>query len=185
MIAVVGASCIGEPPRPPTFGYGDPYRGNGQALFVKDSRGDWDIQEGHQTITSEQALEATGDKEYEARRQIAREYNERLYREGAVHRRRGNVMIGSGLVAAGVGLLLQFVVVKSMRSETSTMPTATAPEMRDSAASGLATGVSGLGISLAVTGGIGVLYGYLGGQRVDRGHPSNRRRTTSGTRRPR
>lgn len=164
LVVAVGASCIGATPRPPSSGYGDPYRGNGQALFVKDSRGDWDIKEGDKPISSEKALEATGDKEYEARRQIAKDYNDRLYREGHRHRKRGHVMMGAGLIAAGVGLVLQLVVVKSLRSETSTMQTATAPETRDNSASGVATGVSGLGISLAVVGGVGVLYGYFGGK---------------------
>jgi hypothetical protein len=90
--------------RPPAQGYGDPYQGTGAPIFVKDSRTDWDISEGGQKISSEQALEATGDAAYEARRQQMKRYNAKLYSEGKWHRRWAVLweLVGLGAVGGGV-----------------------------------------------------------------------------------
>jgi hypothetical protein len=163
-VAVVGAGCIKEVAPPPLAGYGDPYRGTGELISVKDSRTDWDITEGAHRITSEQALEATGDAEYEARRQIARDYNVRIYREGQAHRSRGNVMIGVGAGFAAIGLVLAGVVAKALQQETITPPMGGNPEMR-SVTSGTATTITfDLGVAAVALGVLGMSYGYLGGK---------------------
>jgi len=95
----MGSACITSVPPPPTVGYGAPYHGTGEGIYVKDSRNDWDITEGHHKISSEQALEATGDTEYETRRQIAKSYNSELGREGLAHKDRGNLMIRGSIIA--------------------------------------------------------------------------------------
>jgi hypothetical protein len=162
----LGASCIGTPPPPPTLGYGTPYRGTGEGVYVKDSRTDWDITEGHHKITSEQALEASGDPEYEARRQIAKDYNVQLYREGMEHRTRGHHMMEAGGVMAVVGLIVQFVVAPKLQKETITPAMDGMPETR-TYTTGFAAGATvNLGFGLFALGVAGVTYGYLGGRRT-------------------
>lgn len=147
---------------PPTAGYGAPYRGTGETIFVKDSRTDWTISEGGRPITGEQALEAAGDAEYERRRQALKAHNETLYRVGKQHRRTAKLMILSsvGLIAAGVigGTILSH----AFATETVTPATATDPEMRINEASGTSKLFSALGITMAVGGIVGVGYGFYG-----------------------
>ena len=165
VVVAACTGCIGTVSQPPTAGYGDPYRGTGEQISVKDSRTDWDITEGGHKITSEQALEATGDAEYEARRQIARDYNVRIYREGQAHRSRGNVMIGIGAGLTAIGLVLVGVVAKSLQQETITPPMGTMPEMRSYTASTGTTLSVDIGIVAVALGVVGMSYGYLGGKR--------------------
>jgi hypothetical protein len=89
---------------PPTVGYGEPYRGTSELISVKDSRTDWTISEGKRRITSEQALELTGDQDYETRREELNRYNHELYAQAKHHHTWGYVwMIASaGLAVGGV-----------------------------------------------------------------------------------
>ena len=165
VVALVGlVGCIKAVAPPPMAGYGDPYKGTGERISVKDSRTDWDITEGTHKISSEQALEATGDAEYEARRQIAKDYNVRLYREGQAHRDRGNIMIGAGAAVAAIGLVLAGVVAKALMKETVTPAMGTAPEMRSVTAGAATTITFDLGVAAVAVGVVGMSYGYLGGK---------------------
>jgi hypothetical protein len=146
-------------------GYGAPYHGTGEGIYVKDSRSDWDITEGHHKITSEQALESTGDTEYETRRQIARDYNTRLAAEGEAHRRRGNLMIQAGIVAAVAGTVLSLLVAPALQTETITPPMGDMPEMRTYTSGATTQLVANLGLGLFVAGILGVSYGYVGGRK--------------------
>jgi hypothetical protein len=162
--AMLGSGCIGAVTPPPTRGYGPPYAGAGAPIYVKDSRGDWDITEGKKKITSEQALEATGDTEYETRRQIAKEHNEVLHREGKAHRKRGNRMMIVGLVATVGGLILAGIVSQRLRTDT-TSAAGLMPEMITHDAGGAAVGTNFAGWTLMLGGTASVLYGYAGGKR--------------------
>src|SRR4051794_34235488 len=102
--------CFRPSPMPPTLGYGAPYQGTGEGIYVKDSRTDWDLTEGQHKITSEQGLEASGDPEYEARRQIAKDYNQRLYVEAGVHHVRAKHLMEASGVAIVIGYIAGFVV---------------------------------------------------------------------------
>lgn len=144
-------------------GYGAPYQGTGQPIYVKDSRNDWTINEGGKPLTSEQALEASGDKEYEARRQIMKDYNIRLYREGVDHQRRGRIMMLVG-VAVSVFGYIGFNILSANSVDTTTVPaTATMPEMRTTSPGGASKGFAFLG-SLSIYAGLAtILYGAYGG----------------------
>jgi len=163
-VALVGVGCINAVAPPPMAGYGDPYKGTGERISVKDSRDDWDITEGTHRITSEQALEATGDAEYEARRQIAKDYNVRVYREGQAHRDRGHLMIGVGAGVAVIGLVLAGVVAKALQTKTVTPATSTAPEMTSVTSGAATTFTFDLGVAAVAVGVAGMSYGYLGGK---------------------
>jgi hypothetical protein len=164
VVALVSVGCIKAVAPPPSAGYGEPYKGTGEQISVKDSRNDWDITEGTHRITSEQALEATGDAEYEARRQIAKDYNVRIYREGQAHRDRGNIMIGAGAGVTVIGLVLAGVVAKALQQTTTTPAMSGAPEMR-SVTSGAATTITfDVGVAAVAIGVLGMSYGYLGGK---------------------
>ena len=166
LVGVLGlvAACIPPVPTEPTAGYGAPYKGTGAPIYVKDSRTDWTIAEGDHPITSEKALEATGDQEYEARRQIAKDYNVKLYREGLVHRSRGTIMIDSSIAVLVVGLAIAAFLPNRFEVTTVTPATATTPEMRSTKPGGSAKTAEYAGIGLASLGGLGVLYGYFGGK---------------------
>ncbi len=154
-LAATFAGCFKPVPSPPTLGYGEPYRGTGQTIFVKDSRTDWDITEGTQRISAEQALEASGDETYERRRQQMKEYNAQLEREGKRNRRRGYLITGGGIATMIVGLITSYGLAPNMTSESRTAATATAPEM-------LETGNKG-GAYLAVLFlGTALMYGGAG-----------------------
>jgi hypothetical protein len=138
IVASVGVGCIPPPPPPPTAGYGPPYRGTGEGIYVEDRGSRWEVTEGQHPLTSEQALEASGDAEYEARRQVAKDYNVRLYREALAHRKLGTVMIAGGAAAAAAGIVL------ARQTETT---------------------ASTIGDVVALTGLVVMLYGYYGGKR--------------------
>jgi hypothetical protein len=162
LISTTFSACIGAMPPPPTMGYGDAYHGTGEAIYVKDSRNDWDIHEGQHPLSSEQALEATADPEYEARRQAAKKYNDELYAEGQAHRRRGTLMIRVGVAAAIVGLVLNSVLVSSLRSKSMTNATPDMPEERDYSPGA----ISAAGYALLAAGVITAGYGFAGGRRT-------------------
>jgi len=152
-------------PPPPVKGYGDPYHGTGQPIYVKDSRTDWTINEGKETLSSEQALEASGDAEYEARRQMMKDYNVRLYREGLAHQTRGRIMMLAG-VAIAVGGYIGFSMLAHSATETMTTPaTDTQPESRTTSPSGSASGLALLGTFSIYLGLFTTLYGFYGGSR--------------------
>jgi hypothetical protein len=151
--------CITSVTAPPTAGYGAPYHGNGQPILVGDSTGGWDVKEGDTAITSEQALEATGDSEYEARRQIAKHYNERLYDQGHAHARNGTILVVIGVAAAVAGAVLSSVLANSLRGETVTPATTDMPETRTYDSGSLQIEGAGLAIGGAVIAGLGY---YLG-----------------------
>jgi hypothetical protein len=157
------AGCFPPVPKPPTDGYGTPYRGTGEGIYVKDSRGDWSIKEGQRALTSEQALEATGDAEYEARRQRARQYNDRLYDEGDRHHRRAYVVMGAGVAGIVLGGIL-YGLAPGLQHETIQPATADMPEMRTYTSAGAANEVANLGLVLAIAGVAGISYAYYGGR---------------------
>lgn len=136
LVLVTTGGCIEAAMPPPMAGYGAPYRGTGEPIVVEDGREAWTMTEGSHALTSEQALEAVGDREYEVRRQIARDHNVRLYREGQAHRTRGNLMTGVGLGVMIVGVVLARLV---------------APQ--------------NLGVGVVLGGLVVSTYGYYGGKR--------------------
>lgn len=155
--------CFHELPPPPTKGYGEPYKGSGKPIYVKNGRNDWNITEGQRPITSEQALEATKDEEYETRRQDAKKYNEQIQAEGESHRTLGKIFLGTGSALAIAGFAVMIAVPSLLRDETMTPATATDPDTRltkpggaSNAAliGGLVVGLAGLGLAA---------YGYIGG----------------------
>lgn len=165
LLVVTAQACMRPIPPPPTVGYGAAYQGTGQPIYVKDSRTDWEIYEGKERLTSEQALEASGDAEYEARRQMMKDYNVRLYREGLAHQTRGRIMMLAG-VAIAIGGYIGFSQLAHHAVETTTVPpTDREPEMRTTSPTGAASGLALLG-TLSIYLGIAVLgYGYYGGSR--------------------
>jgi hypothetical protein len=167
-LVLLGASipaCFSAVPLPPTAGYGAPYKGTGEGIYVKDSRTDWDVTEGHHKITSEQALEASGDPEYEARRQIAKAYNGRLHDEGEAHHGRAYHVMEASLGAIIVGSIL-YAIAPHTQSETDTAAMAGMPEMQ-AFKSGIATDVlASVGSALIIAGIAGVPYAYIGGRRT-------------------
>lgn len=155
--------CFHELPPPPTKGYGEPYRPSGKPIYVKDTRGDFTITEGQRPITSEQALEATKDEEYELRRQNAKKYNETLQSEGQSHRTLGKIFLGTGGALAIAGFAVMIVVPSLLREETTMPATRTDPDTRLTKPGGASAGalVGGLIVGLA---GLGLAaYGYIGG----------------------
>ena len=165
LFVTMGSACITSVPPPPTVGYGAPYHGTGEGVYVKDSRNDWDITEGQHKISSEQALEATGDTEYETRRQIAKAYNSRLAGEGEAHKNRGNLMIQGGVVAAVAGAVLSLLVAPALQTETITPPMGAMPEMRTYTSGATTQLTANLGLGLFIAGVVGISYGYLGGKK--------------------
>ena len=145
LLATTGAACITSVQSPPAIGYGAPYHGSGQGLYVIDSQGSsFEIVEGRERISSEQALEAAGDAEYEARRQIALDHNARLYREALAHAKLGNTMIRGGVAGTALGLALSLVVAPRLPTDAIRL-------------------VSDAGLGLAIAGLAVAAYGYLGG----------------------
>jgi hypothetical protein len=105
-VLLAQVACLPEIPPVPTLGFGPPYRGTGEPIYVRDNPSDWAITEGSNTITSEQALEATGDREYEARREEIEAYNHKLHREARLHHAFGYTLMLVGLAAVGGGIAL-------------------------------------------------------------------------------
>ena len=165
ILVLVVQACMPPLPPPPTLGYGEPYKGTGQPINVKDSRNDWDITEGNRPMTSEQALEASGDPEYEARRQIAKHYNDQLYSEGKTHRRNGTIMMGASIGVAIIGFLAGAVLASSTLDTTTVPADNMMPEMRTTVAGGTAKGFVFLGNASLIVGLIGLGYGWYGGSR--------------------
>lgn len=162
VLAVLLAGCFKPVPPPPVLGYGDPYRGNGQTIFVKDSRDDWDITEGAQKISAEQALEASGDVEYEQRRQQMKAYNAQLEREGKRNRRRGTIMTAAGIGAIVLGMIVSYAIAPNMTSDSRTAATATAPEMLETGNKGSGyTGMYFLGGAMLYGGGAAAVYALI------------------------
>ncbi len=154
--------CLMKTPPPPTIGYGPPYKGTGESIFIKDSRTDWTISEGNRPITPEQALEVSGDEEYETRRQIMKAHNEALHRAGKKHRRTAKILIFSGIGLIAAGWIGGTIMAFATKSETITAPTAMDPSMRvvePSTTSNLFSLLGLLGVSAGV---VGVGYGLYG-----------------------
>lgn len=128
-----------------------------------ETQGSLEIVEGRERISSEQALEATRDAEYEARRQIARDYNTRLYREALAHKDLGNNMVRGGVAGTAIGLVLSLVVAPKLQTETITPAMTGAPEQRSYTSGVAVTLTANLGLVLAIVGAVGVGYGYFGG----------------------
>jgi hypothetical protein len=162
LVAVLGTGCLPAIPAPPTKGYAEPYRGNGKPVYVKDSRDEFKISQSNAEITSEQALEITDDKEYETRRQIAKEYNKRLFAEGEDRHSTGKILMGTGTGVMLVGIAAALLGPNILRDQSTVPASATAPETREDKAGGAATASLIGGIALAVIG-VGVIYyGYSG-----------------------
>jgi hypothetical protein len=161
------AGCIRLPATtsPPLTGYGDPYQGTGKPIYVKDSRDDWDITEGPGKISSEKALEASGDPEYEARRQIAKSHNDKLYGEGKRRRARGKSYAYTGLGMLVVGIVVAVFVPNMVADETVTPASGAMPEIRESGPSGASQGAAYGGVAFAALGAAILGYGYIGGRK--------------------
>jgi hypothetical protein len=158
-------ACIREVKTPPTAGYGAPYQGTGKPIYLKDSRTDWAITEGGKPMTSEHALEATNDPEYETRRTIGKEYNAQLYADGQDRRTKGQILVVAGGVLAIAGFVGSAILPGVLRESTTTPATATDPEVRDTSAGGASIGVMYGGVAVGLVG-IGMMvYGYLGGSK--------------------
>jgi hypothetical protein len=164
-------ACFHEVPLPPTKGYGEPYKATGKPIYVKNGRGDmsgvhdWNITEGPRAITSEQALEATKDPEYEIRRQDAKKYNDKIYAEGQSHRTLGKIFLGTGTALAIAGFSVMIFVPTLLRDETTTPATTSDPDTRLTKPGGASAGalVGGLVVGLV---GLGLAaYGYVGGSK--------------------
>ena len=165
LFAATLPACLGPLPPPPTKGYGAAYTATGKPIYVKNGRNDWNITEGQRPVTSEQALEAVKDEEYEIRRQDAKAYNDKIRAEGESNRSRGKIytIAGVGIAILGFGTML--VVPSLVREENTTAASAGAPEQKITQPGGASAGflVGGL-----VTGLIGVglaLYGDIWGSK--------------------
>jgi hypothetical protein len=164
-LLVVMQGCMRPIPPAPMAGYGAPYQGTGQPIYVKDSRTDWTITEGKAELSSEQALEASGDQEYEARRQMMKDYNVRLYREGLAHQTRGRIVMLAGVLVAIGGYIGFSQLAHHAVETTTTPPTDTMPEMRMTTPTSGASGLALLGTVSIYVGVAMVGYGYLGGSK--------------------
>ena len=163
LVVTTGAGCIPETMRAPTAGYGDPYKGDGKPIYVKDSRTDWTIAQGGKPITSEHALEVTNDAEYLARREIAKEHNDKLYEDGKSHATRGRIFefTGGGILLAGLAIGLAGPTL--LRDSSSGNASATAPESHELKGGAASNGALLGGIVLALVGAGLIYYGYRGG----------------------
>lgn len=160
---VLAQGCLRKTPLPPTRGYGEPYKGTGETIFVKDSRTDWDITEGQsKKLTSAQALEASGDPEYERRRQLMKAHNENLYRVGKQHRSTAKKMIIGGIVMIAAGSIGGTLLAQSFKETTLTPATADTPEMRTIGPSGASAGFSLLGSAVGTLGIVAIAYAVYG-----------------------
>jgi hypothetical protein len=160
--SVFATGCLRTTPLPPTRGYGAPYKGTGETIFVKDSRTDWDISEGERKLTSEQALEASGDEEYETRRQIMKAHNDALYRTGKKHRRDAKKMIYASLAMIAVGWIGGTIMAYATKSETVVPATAMMPATRTVEPSSTSNLFSAVGVLMVITGSVGIGYGFYG-----------------------
>jgi hypothetical protein len=155
-------ACLTTTPPPPTAGFGAPYKGTGETIFVKDSRTDWTISEGDHELTAEQALEAVGDAAYEARRQRLKAHNDELYRVGKRHRRTATIMIVSSLALIAIGALGGTWLARSYETQTVRPATATLPEQRVIEPSDTAHAITTVGTLTVITGAVGIAYGVYG-----------------------
>jgi hypothetical protein len=160
--ALAVAGCLRPMDAPPTVGYGEPYRGDGQKIRVKDSRTDWDIHEGERLMTHEQALEASKDPEYEQRRQIMKQHDAALYAQAKRHRKLGFAMIAAAAATFVGGLVVSYGIGPHFDNHAITPATAEDPEMDHVTASGASTGLALLGTVMIVGGLAGMGYGYYG-----------------------
>lgn len=156
------AGCLGPMPPPPTLGYGAPYQGTGEKITVIDSRTDWRILEGKRPMSSEQALEASHDTEYETRRQIMKAHNATLYKQALRHRKLGYMMIGVAAATFVGGLIVSYGVAPGLATKDTTPATMDMPEMQHVTASG-ASNLAALIGTIGIWGGLaGMGYGYYG-----------------------
>lgn len=162
-------ACFSALPPPPTKGYGEPYAATNKPIYVKDGRSDWQIDEGPsgagKRITSEQALEATKDVEYETRRQDAKKYNEQLHAEGESHRTLGKIMMIAGVGVAAVGFGVMAAVPSQLREETTTPATRVDPDERITKPGGASAGVLVGGFLVGLVGVGMIVYGVIGGNK--------------------
>ena len=150
---LVSACHLPDITRPPTAGYGAPYRGTGQPIYVKDSRTDWEIREGGVVITAAQALEAAGDPAYETRRQEAKRHNDRLYEIGQARRARARLLTRGSVVTFLVGVAAALILPPLLATESVMPATAIDPERRTQSASfgSNVAGVGGVVVALGST----------------------------------
>lgn len=161
-LALVG--CLPAVRPVPTLGYGEPYKGDGKAVYVKDSRNDWAVEQSGKHITSEQALEIASDQEYLARREIAKEYNKKLFAEAESRHTKGTVMMGTGAVAILGGVASAVFLPSLLRESNSTPASATEPETREKKAGALSSTALIGGIALVVIGAGVIYFGFKGGR---------------------
>jgi hypothetical protein len=151
---------------PPTAGYGEPFHGNGKAIAVKDGRSDWSISQGGEKLTSEQALEATGDSEYLARRREAKAFNDKVFAEGNANTVKANVMVYSGALMVLGGLAMHFFLANRLADRPITPGTDVDPDSRAARANVASETVRWGGLGLAALGLGAIIYG-VGGSRGD------------------
>lgn len=163
LLVATTTACFHELPPVPTKGYGDPYKPTGKPIYVHDARGGWEVAEGGKPITSEQALEATKDPEYEIRRQEAKKYNQQIFEEGESHRTRGKIMLGSGTVIAIGGFVVMALLPTALRGTTDTPATATSPEVKELKPGGASNAALLGGLGVGILGIAIAAYGYIGG----------------------
>ncbi|CAN5690670.1 hypothetical protein BH11MYX1_BH11MYX1_32860 [soil metagenome] len=164
-LTAIASGCFRPSPLPPTLGYGAPYKGTGEGIYAKDSRGDWDVTEGQHKITSEQALEATGDPEYEARRQIAKAYNARLYVLAEDHHVRAHHLMEASGVAIAIGYITGFLIAPALQTKTDVPATLGMPEMQTFKSGFTTDVVATIGVGLLIAGIAGIPYAYYAGSR--------------------
>lgn len=152
---------------PPTSAYSENYRGNGKPIYVKDGRSSWSIDQGGEKLSSEHALEATGDAEYLARKREAKAFNDKLFAEGKSNTVKGNVLVYSGALMILGGLAAHFFLANRLVDRPITPATDVDPESRAAQGTTASESVRWGGLGLAALGIGAIVYGIVG----SRGEP--------------
>ena len=152
---------------PPSGAYAETYQGNGKPINVKDGRSDWSIDQGGEKITSEHALEATGDAEYQARKRQSKEFNDKLFAEGKSNTVKANVLVYSGALMILGGLAAHFFLANRLVDRPLTPATDVEPESRAAQGTTASESVRWGGLGLAALGIGAIVYGIVG----SRGEP--------------
>lgn len=152
---------------PPSSGYTENYKGNGKPIYVKDGRSAWSIDEGGERLSSERALEATGDAEYLARKREAKAFNDKLFAEGKGNTVKANVFVYSGALMVLGGLAAHFFLANRLVDRPITPATDVDPESRAAQGTTASESVRWGGLGLAALGIGAIVYGIVG----SRGEP--------------
>ncbi len=152
---------------PPATGYAESYSGNGKPIYVKDGRSDWSIDQGGEKLSSEHALEATGDTEYLTRKRASKAFNDKLFAEGKSNTVKANVIVYSGAVMVLAGLAAHFFLANRLVDRPITPATDVDPESRAAQGTTASESVRWGGLGLAALGVGAIVYGIVG----SRGEP--------------